>query len=250
MIANPNPDRQARMLALPLTDGFTDVALKTHVYEEIFEAIIILGGNCGKLIINEHAHIGIPSGIDLPLLAIYGCHEPFGKLNALLAALRQYMLIFMPTQGGIVGGEDGAMMEIEFFNNLTGGLGRQLYNICCTFANAQKLNKQDFRSKGYALIGLRQGETNMATASFRRPGEAFTSLEKMVERYCTNEMKMVIARLLTGMEAELDTMNTIAHRRPGRDSVVLDRDDRFAASLLLRNTVVTNTSPVNLARAQ
>ena len=103
-------------------------------------------------------------------------------------------------------------MELDFFDKLTGGLGRQLYNTRCTFANAQKLNKQDFRSRGYALMGLRQGEANMATVSFRRPGEAFTYLEKMVERHCTSEMKMVIARLLTGMEEELDTTNTIARR--------------------------------------
>jgi hypothetical protein len=91
----------------------------------------------------------------------------------------------------------------------------------------------------------------MATASFRRPGEAFTSLEKMVERHCTSEMKMVIARLLTGKEDELDTTNAIARRRSGRDSFVLDRDNRFTASLLLRNTVVTNIShPTTIARAQ
>ena len=73
----------------------------------------------------------------------------------------------------------------------------------------------------------------------------------MVERHCTSEMKMVIARLLTGMEEELDTTNTIARRRSGRDSVVLDRGNRFTAGLLLRNTVVTNiSSPVTIARAQ
>jgi hypothetical protein len=156
MIADPNPDGQARMLALPLTDGFTDVALKTHVFEGIFEAIIILGGECGEPIFNEHGHIGIPSGIDLPLWAIHRWNDPFGKLNALLAALRQFMLIFMPTKGGIAGGEAGAMMEIEFFNELTRGLGRQLYDIRCTFANAQKLDKQDLRSSswGERLIGL------------------------------------------------------------------------------------------------
>ena len=112
------------------------------MFEEIFEAVIILGGDCGELIINEDTYIGIPSGINLPLWAIHGCNEPFGKLNALLAALRQFMLIFMPTQGGIAGGESGArMMEIEFFNKLTRGLGRQLYDIRCTFANTQKLDK-------------------------------------------------------------------------------------------------------------
>ena len=82
-------------------------------------------------------------------------------MNALLAALRQFMLIFMPTKEGIAGGEAGAMMEIKFLDKLTGGLGRQLYDIRCTFANAQKLTKQDLRSSwGEAFIGLRQGEAN------------------------------------------------------------------------------------------
>ena len=72
--------------------------------------------------------------------------------------------------------------------------------------------EQDFRGRGYANFGRRQGD-NMTTALFRRPGEAFTSLEKMVERKCTNEIKMVIARLLTGMEEELYTTDSIARRR-------------------------------------
>ena len=179
--------------------ALTDASFKTHILHDCMNVMLIYGTHgvqdeCTMLRPPALGWViwdGDENYATVPPWAASA--NELGKLNALVSACRQFLLLFLGTRGSRRAGREGAMLEIEQFDGITNGFGRQLYDIRCLMANSLKRDKLTARS---------WNPNNR---------EQYTHIEK-IGRMISLEVRLILKDLLKGKERQGNVANYMARR--------------------------------------